>query len=228
MVNLKSREDRKLHVIQESQKYGLSPKFVEAVDGNSIDPKNLGFLTAPALACWKSHLQVFDLVVTSGNQMCLVLEDDFEFEDFHKVQKVLQKIDLKDWDIIQIGFLTHDFKEWVSIKLQNLESLFFILTARLSLKIWGENEGLNRKLRVKRARNVSLGFVPDDLRAGAHAYIIGERCARSIILEHHEQRVLTSDGLLIATNWTRPYKTLRLRKSLVGQISSESSIKGFG
>lgn len=227
VVNLKSREDRRFHALKESKKYELSVKFVEAVESGSIDPANLGFLTAPALACWKSHLKAFNLVANSKNHMCLILEDDFEFKDFHKIQRILRNIDLKDWDIIQIGFLTHDFKEWISIKLQNLEFLLFALIARLSTKIWLENEGLNKKLRVRRAKNVPLSFVPDDLRAGAHAYIIGEKCARDMIMEHSEQRVLTSDGLLIATNWTKPYKTLRLRKSLVRQISSKSSIKGY-
>ena len=139
---------------------------------------------------------------------------------------MLQKIELTDWDIIQIGFLTHDSKEWISIQLQNVEALLFNFISKVSARLWPENMGLNKKLRVGRARQVPSSFVPDDLRAGAHAYIISERYARIMLNEHSDQRVLTSDGLLIATNWTKPFKTLRLRKSLVRQIASESSIKG--
>ena len=214
-----------MHARTESIKYGLPLQFVEAVESTRIDPMDLGLLTAPALACWKSHLRVFQLHSDSDYQTAIILEDDFEFVNYQRLSKKLRRINLADWDIIQIGFLTHDIKEWVSIKLQNMESLFFILISRFfsTIPIFGVN--VENRLRVRRARDVPFGFIPDDLRAGAHAYIVSKNCAHNLLSSHSSQRVLTADGLLIALNWTKQFKTLRLHKSLVRQISSPSSIK---
>lgn len=227
VINLKTREDRRKHVLRESEEYGMTVHFVEAIDGSLIEQIDSGFLTTPALACWKSHLKTLQEVAKSSTDTCLVLEDDFEIIDFRKLQRILHKIEVSEWDIVQIGFLTHDFKEWISIKLMNFEASCFFFTALISKFVWAENLGLNKRLRVARAKTVPINFVPDDLRAGAHAYIISQKCAEDILARHGEQRVLTADGFFIATNWTRPYKTLRLRKSLIRQIDSASSIKGF-
>ena len=225
VINLKSRGDRRSHALSQSKKYALPIRFIEAVESHSISRSELGFLTAPAVACWKSHLFAFEQIINSGNTVGFVLEDDFEFTDFKKLQKVLDKVQVEDWDIIQVGFLTHDLKDWVLIKIQNIESGLFHVVAKLSLRIWGEGRGLTKKLRVGRSVGVPLKFVPDDLRAGAHAYILSRNCAKVLLDHHHNQRVLTTDGLMIASNWTKPFKTIRLRKSLVRQISSASSIK---
>jgi GR25 family glycosyltransferase involved in LPS biosynthesis len=225
VINLRIRTDRKDHATLEASRHGLSVQFVEAVEGEKVDSADLGLLSAPALACWESHLSVFQLISNSSFQKAVVLEDDFEFTNFGHLLKKLKKIDLDNWDIVQVGFLTHDIKEWISIKLQNVESFFFIGISRLFSTTPLNGMDLKNRLRVKRAKDVPFGFIPDDLRAGAHAYIISRNCAQRLLNSHSSQRVLTTDGLFIALNWTKQFRTLRLQKSLVRQISSPSSIK---
>lgn len=226
VINLSARSDRRDHVNRESVKHGLSIHFVEAVESNNMEQADLGLLTAPALACWKSHLRVFQLILDSNFPFAIVLEDDFEFINSRSLKRKLSKIDLSNWDLVQIGFLTHDFKDWVSIKLQNLESFFFFAISRLLSRASFNSTALGNRLRVRRAMGVPFDYIPDDLRAGAHAYIISRDCARTLVRFHASQRLLTADGLLIALNWTKQFRISRLRKSLVRQFESPSSIKG--
>ena len=132
---------------------------------------------------------------------------------------------MKQWDLIQIGFLNIGIRSRIDTLFANLESLLFYILARLSKRFSWISDSIGDRLRVKRAEDVPWGYVPDDLRAGAHAYLITSKMAETLLKDYRNQNVLTADGFLIATNWTRPFRTLRLKKSLVGQTNSISSIK---
>ena len=70
-----------------------------------LGPKNLGFLSPPALACWQSHIKAFESFLKTEDPHVVVFEDDFRITDFNTLESLIQRIDLADFGIVQIGFL---------------------------------------------------------------------------------------------------------------------------
>lgn len=225
IINLASRPDRKKHAFDQVSKFQLNSTFLEAVSVEELGPKNLGFLTPPAMACWQSHIKVFESFLMTNEPCVVIFEDDFRIKDMTVLERLIQRLDLEDFEIVQIGFLVNNFREKIDISLKNFEFVIFSILSRLCVRNSILRARFGDRLRVQRASGVPFGFVPDDLRAGAHAYIISRSAALRIITEFREQNVLTADGFLIASNWTRPFRTLRVHRSFVDQINSPSSIR---
>lgn len=225
IINLTSRPDRKKHAIDQVSKFQLNSIFLEAVSVEELGPKNLGFLSPPAFACWQSHIKAFESFLKTEDLRVAVFEDDFRIKDFNTLESLIQRIDLADIGIVQIGFLANNYREKIDIVLKNFEFVFFSLISRMCAHNSFFRVRFGNRLRVQRASGVPFGFVPDDLRAGAHAYIISRPAATRIVADFKEQKALTADGFLIASNWTKPFRTLRVHRSFVGQIDSPSSIR---
>lgn len=225
IINLASRPDRKNHAFDQISKFQLNSSFLQAVSVEELGPKNLGFLTPPAMACWQSHIKVFESFLKTNEPYVAVFEDDFRIKDLNTLDRLIRRVDLGYFEIVQTGFLANNYRERIDIALKNLEFVVFFLLARLCVRNPFLRARFGDRLRVQRASGVPLGFVPDDLRAGAHAYIISRSAAIRIIADFKEQNVLTTDGFLIASNWTKPFRTLRVHKSFVSQIDSPSSIR---
>jgi hypothetical protein len=79
-------------------------------------------------------------------------------------------------------------------------------------------------LRIQRLQNVPSGFVSDDVRSGAHAYIVSRNFAK-ILISLNEPAFLTVDGLYSALAWDKYFRMIRVRHSLIDQSNSPSSIK---
>lgn len=225
IINLSSRADRRGHALDQVSTFRLNSILVDAISVQELGPMNLGFLSPPAMACWQSHIKSFEYFLETNNSYACVFEDDFEIKNMPKLERYIKKLKMEDFDIIQVGFLVNNYRERVEILLKNMEFLFFFLLARACLRSSFFSARYENKLRVQRAQKVPIGFVPDDLRAGAHAYLVSRKAALSIVSVYKNQNILTTDGFLIATNWTRPFRTLRLYKSFVDQIQSQSSIR---
>jgi GR25 family glycosyltransferase involved in LPS biosynthesis len=225
VINLPSRPDRRHHVVNQISKFQLNSIIIDAVSVEELGIRNFGFLSPPAMACWKSHLKVFEAFLQTNKTSAIIFEDDFQIVKMRSLERHLDNIKFDDFEIVQIGFLVNNFREHTEIFLKNLEFSFFSLVSRLCIKSTFFNARYGDRLRVQRAKNVPFGFVADDLRAGAHAYLISRSAALRIVSEFKDQSILTTDGFLIASNWTRPFRTMRLYKSLVNQIESRSSIR---
>jgi GR25 family glycosyltransferase involved in LPS biosynthesis len=225
IINLASRTDRKQHVLDQISKFQLNAILLEAVSVDELEPKNLGFLTPPAMACWQSHLKVFESFLQTNEPRVVVFEDDFRIKDLAALERYIRRVNLEDFEIIQIGFLVNSYREQVDILLKNFEFSVFSLLSRVCVRNSFLRARFGSRLRLRRASGVPIGFVPDDLRAGAHAYILSRNAASRITNDFKEQNVLTADGFLIASNWTKPFRTLRLHRSFVDQIESPSSIR---
>jgi GR25 family glycosyltransferase involved in LPS biosynthesis len=164
-------------------------------------------------------------LVDSGYEYGLILEDDFAVKNVSRFKRVLIEAGEIDWDICQIGFLNNGVRSKIDLLLANFESYFFVFLANLATRYSKFSAKVGNRLRVRRAQNIGFHFAVDDLRAGAHAYFIKTDIAKIILRDYENQKLLTTDGFLISTNWTRPFKSLRLKKSVVGQSNSKSSIR---
>lgn len=225
VINLEDRVDRFQESSLEARRCGIEVKFISAIDSHSLSVQKETFLTPQATACWLSHLKAMQELTDSGHDFGLILEDDFTVKRISKFKSTIENTNMNQWDLIQIGFLNIGIRSRIDTLFANLENLLFYILAKLVKKFSWVSDSIGDRLRVKRAEDVPWGYVPDDLRAGAHAYLITSKMAETLLKDYRNQNVLTADGFLIATNWTRPFRTLRLKKSLVGQTNSISSIK---
>lgn len=118
VINLKRAEDRREHMRNLLDDLGMEYTFVEAVDGNSLDPKTVpgydelrrkklmgSILTPNQLACSLSHISVFRKIAQSTEPYHLVMEDDLLFEP--ELKSTLESISLIQlpWDHIRFGGL---------------------------------------------------------------------------------------------------------------------------
>ena len=225
VINLPSRPDRRQHAMNQISKFRLNSILVDAISVQELGLRHFGFLPPPAMACWKSHMKVLEAFLQTNRASAIIFEDDFQVKNMPALERYLHNVNFEDFEIVQIGFLVNNYRERTEIFLKNLEFSFFSLVSRLCVLSTFFNARYGHKLRVQRARNVPFGFVADDLRAGAHAYLISRPAAMRLVSDFKNQNILTTDGFLIATNWTRPFRTLRLYKSLINQIESPSSIR---
>lgn len=226
LINLDSREDRLHASINEAKKCGIELHRVRAIEVGDLSHEEIqkSLLTEGALACLRSHQKVWRLISEGSESYGLVLEDDFLIKNKKRFLKVCQSKNLKDFDILQLGYLRMNFRYWIDIQIQNIESKLFFLFAHIIQK--KESRIVNR-LRIKRHRSLTFNQVADDFRAGAHAYIISKSAASRLLLNYRSD-FITVDGYLCAVAWTRSFKVVRSSKSLVGQSKSESSIKNWG
>ena len=225
VINLSSRPDRRDHALSQISRFGLNSKMIEAISVENLVNRDFGFLTPPAFACWQSHMKALEYFLASKEPFAIVLEDDFQIDKFEALQRSLRKINLDDFDIIQIGYLVNNLRERIEIFGKNVETIVFLCLSKLINVSPVLNSKYANRLRVKRAYGVPVGFVPDDLRAGAHSYFISRSAAQKIVSNFRMQNILTVDGFLISTNWTRPFRTIRVSRSHISQMKSPSSIR---
>lgn len=92
---------------------GLNPVLVRGIDGKNCDksiireqvyPLYAAFAPKAAIGCALSHLKVWKLLLESGEESCIVLEDDVVFvSNFsEKLSTLLEKVP-KDFDILYLG-----------------------------------------------------------------------------------------------------------------------------
>jgi GR25 family glycosyltransferase involved in LPS biosynthesis len=225
VINLSSRPDRRNHALSQISMFGLRSEMIEAISVEDLGAEDFGFLTPPAYACWQSHMKALEYFLASREPFAIVFEDDFQIDNFEALQRSLLKIDLNDFDVIQLGYLVNNLRERLEIFGKNVESIVFQYLGMLINFSRVLNSKYANRLRVKRIYGVPFGFVPDDLRAGAHAYLISRSAAQKIVSNFKMQNILTMDGFLISTNWTRPFRTIRVSRSYISQMKSPSSIR---
>lgn len=200
---------------------------IEAI--NAFDLRdNSKFLTKGALACWQSHRLAMENLIQSDFNFALILEDDFSIKDFSKLKRLLGDPQIFDnVDVFQIGYLVNDYKERVDLIFRNLENWFFSFISLINFNFLGTTITFRDRVRVKRKFERPINWVADDFRSGAHAYLISRGAAEKILKLNHPP-FLTTDAFFVSLNSGRAFRVYRRRKSLIGQLMSESSIKNWG
>jgi GR25 family glycosyltransferase involved in LPS biosynthesis len=223
LINLEQRPDRMTSSIEEAKKLELNLIRVDAVRANS---PHLGesLLTPSATACWESHKKALRVFLETEMQHCLVLEDDFLVTSVSGVLDSLGQVTLSDWDFIQIGYLNTGFRDRISRILTDLETSVFRLLGNLAHLPLIRKRNLASRLRIVRVQGVPSFFIPDDIRSGAHAYIVSRNLAQ-VLLSLNQPAFLTADGLYSALAWDKKFKMIRVRHSFIKQSDSPSSIK---
>ena len=221
VINLDSRPDRWSSVLSAGSRLGVELLRVPAIGSTQIPESSGSFVTPTVNACWLSHQKAASLFLASSEEYGLILEDDFVPEGKFSVDhlKIAQANDL---DFLQLGFLKTSIGESTSIVVQNawntcLQTLGYASSQVKPLKHFGE------KILVSERSGIPQNLVVNDIRAGAHAYILSREFAE-FMTQINQPTALSTDALFISLGPMRTLRMARLRRSIVGQSDSPTSI----
>jgi len=224
VINLEKRLDRRESAASQFAQLSFPVEFVSAISASNISAEEAHYLPKAAVACWKSHMRTYEILLESSHSHAVIIEDDFKILNLKQIELILRKTIGLEIDLLQIGFLNKGIRQRVHTISANIENTFFKFLSYISKFPIPIVKNMNNRLRVRRAAESLPGMVPDDFRSGAHFYLISRNMA-SEILKFNNPVFLTADNLLEASVWSRYFKTYRVKHSLVGQSDSTSSIK---
>ena len=218
LINLGDRTDRLESSTKQLKAVGLQFTRIPAVSFTEVEGSM--FLTAPVLACWKSHLKAYSALIASNFDYALFLEDDFSIYSPKRFQKFLNNLELEKYDLLQIGFLLPGLFNRLRWFYEELEKLFFytlgFFAARVGLK------SLSNRLRIAESRSASIKFTQSSFLPGTHAYLISKTMALSLVDLDSPQ--LSADEFLIALSKMRAFRMSRFWRSVITQSNSAPSI----
>ena len=214
MINLEKDVERWSSVLLESENLPFDTYRVDAVNAKDLPVNNL---VSPGVnAAWLSHLKAMQLFLDSGHDFALIAEDDFHVENREKLMKVLRRLQLGDWDLIQFGFLKPGIDTRIKILIANIDQIIFKVLGKISLVNGVSKLGFASRMRVKQSLKTPKGFVIDDCQPGAHFYLVGRTFCQSILKINNPQ-FLSIDDFYTSLSRMRTFKMIRVKKSLVSQ-----------
>jgi len=219
VINLQDRFDRWQDCLAQSHKVKFPLERVDAVKPQEV--KSVFFTTANIAACWESHKKVMLQLIESENDFALILEDDF-FISNRILNFDLEEFKNTGLDFLQLGFLKTTWREMLYIAIENIYDRFVRLYGRIESMFF--RSPVSRKQLVRDRAGLSSNFIFADVRPGAHAYIINRQAAL-YFTQLNNPIFLSTDDLYMATAPMRGIRMARLRKSVVSQSGSASSIR---
>jgi GR25 family glycosyltransferase involved in LPS biosynthesis len=169
-INLDDRKDRAAISRSRLEKLELEETRISATTRAEI-----GFLEKTRnqryfrgiLACRMSHMKAMEIFLESDKNHCLILEDDFIFENSltkSLLQEMQQKMEYRNIQLLQIGHLP------LGNPMKGFSATFFRVFNRCALPI-----------RVILYRKISHSEFVDGFSPGTHAYIINRNMAEYLV-----------------------------------------------
>lgn len=218
LINLDTRPDRLEQALDQMDLFNIKKYY--RITGIDKPTNDRYFTRKPVAACWESHRNALLNFLETTSSHALIFEDDFKIKK-RSVMTTLKMVCNTDLDFIQIGFLKTTFKERIYIRVENVYDLLVRLYGALERISKGRK--VSNKLLVMERNSLPLSFVMTDIRPGAHAYIVNRSCAEYLI-QLNSPIFLSTDDLYMALAPMKYIRMARLRKSIVGQSGSTSSI----
>lgn len=219
VINLRNRVDRWQAV---SNQWGARSQTlirVDAVNSADVLPSQTEFLPTPVVANWMSQCKVYREFLDSNDQYALVLEDDCILgdADLTLLQNLAEACDL---DFLQLGYLYNSSIDYFMIKATNLRDFSLKILSGISSKLKSK---YSQRLLLKEQEDIKFSIVLNHAGAGSHAYIVSRKFAEEM-LKLNSPMFLATDGLFIAIAGLRFLRMGRLRRNLIKQSNSPSSI----
>jgi len=200
IINLDGESEKLQKSLTELKKANITGIRMSAIPGSSLNLSDSLIPNRNAAACWLSHIKSFQFLLDSNFDKALICEDDIYIRNVQEFKEVLNAALDLEFDIVQLGFLTHgileraiNFKKWVVAVLSG--------KAKVALK----------------------SYVPQDFLAGTHCYLISRGGAEKLI-QLNQPPAVVADGYLQGVIRSGSVSGIRVRKSLVGQRPGLSSI----
>ena len=220
VINLESRRDRWDSVLEQSK--FLNMEIVRVIASDKKDIGDEKFVSSGVAAAWKSHQSAISKFLETGDDFGLILEDDFlimkKWSEFS-----IGEFNNLNLDFLQVGFLITTPLDFVEFQLKQVADTFLKFLLKISNFDFLGKFRLKERLLIKEQEGVPWSLVCNDIRPGAHAYIISRKFACAA-LNINNPIVLSTDALYMALGWMRAFNFFRVRKSLFAQSDSVSSI----
>jgi GR25 family glycosyltransferase involved in LPS biosynthesis len=199
---------------------------IDAVSKIEISPKSEAsrkYITDSVLAIWESHKKAFRKFLDTEDEYALILEDDFRL-----IKKI--KFLCESWmadqklDFFQVGYLVTRNKELLDIKYANIADLALKSAHHISNSEIFKVGTVANKFRVKSQQGIRFKTVLDDIRPGAHAYVVSRKFAEES-LSLNDPAFLSTDLFFMSLGQMRTFRMGRIRISRIGQSDSSSSVE---
>jgi hypothetical protein len=216
VINLDSRVDRWTDVKAQSSQLGIEIVRISAVTHETVSPSP--FVTRVIAATWQSHQRAMGSFLESDDDFGLIMEDDFVMSRGFELKGFDLHSTLRS-DFFQLGFLITGPTDRIQVLVNGYvdASLKFLRFASKGAK------NLKGKLLIREQFGIPFNVVCNDIRPGAHAYIVSREFARAA-QKINSPEFLSADAVFMSMGWMRSFKMLRLRKSVFGQSKSQTSI----
>lgn len=220
VINLDSRSDRWADVISQSSRLGLEICRIPAVTSETavFSP----FVKQVIAATWQSHQKAMQIFLESNDEFALIMEDDFVLSNRWKPELLHYCTALRA-DFLQVGFLITNSIDRVQIFLNGTLDAFLKILSKIARFLGFVGGRLRNKLLIREQLGIPFNIVCNDIRPGAHAYVVSRDFAKAA-LQINSPEFLSADAVYMSMGWMRSFKLLRFRESLVGQSNSKSSI----
>ncbi|CAI2176292.1 13820_t:CDS:1 [Funneliformis geosporum] len=109
VIHLEYRVDRKERMTKLFKQHNLDYSFFPAIDANSSEvetyyQQNNGTLHKAAIACWLSHLKVYQTIVDNRFQNAIIFEDDVDMEmDIAEQLRDITQFLPRYWEMLYVG-----------------------------------------------------------------------------------------------------------------------------
>jgi GR25 family glycosyltransferase involved in LPS biosynthesis len=220
VINLSARTDRWNSVEKQGDALGIPLTRVDAISKD--DAFSEPFVTSAVAAAWYSHRKAMKLFLETDDEYALILEDDFILQsrwsnfDFSIYQSL--KI-----DFFQIGYLVTTPVDLLEMKIKGTVDFFLKILTRVAYARVFKKNNLRNKFLIQEQLGLPFHLVANDIRPGAHAYIISRKFALAM-QQVNSPIMLSTDSLYMALGWMRNLRCVRVRKSVVSQSDSVTSI----
>jgi GR25 family glycosyltransferase involved in LPS biosynthesis len=221
IINLDDRKDRWLSVERQFSSSHFNFQRVSAIQDAAVFDDTR--CTLGVTAIWLSHKKAMERFLASSDQYALILEDDFNVKSWDKMKIIIQKSLLYKFDFVQIGYLKTSPLNSISILTQNSQDFFLKWLALASEIPLLKRRKFFSRLLIREQTGIPMDFVLNDIRAGAHCYLINRKFAE-FALGINAPIFLSTDLLYMSLGHMRSLNMSRVRKSVVSQSKSPSSV----
>jgi GR25 family glycosyltransferase involved in LPS biosynthesis len=222
LINLDDRPDRLASAIAQLKSHGIPYQRVSAISARDGSTSDNPFVTSGVAAIWLSHVKALREFVDSGQPYGIILEDDFDVKcNLKQMSRALAYCDGQDF--LQIGYLITNIVDYIEYKLSNLVDFFAKILNRFSKILIFSDNFLSNRFLVYDQDGVPFQVVTHNVRPGAHAYIVSRTFAQTLI-SFNNPILFSADQFYMSLAQMRSFRMGRLRKALVLQTNSQSSV----
>lgn len=195
---------------------------VEAIEADSLSNED-SFVAKGVVATWKSHQLAMSTFLDSGEDYGIILEDDFCLTRAWNSKVLEESINLNP-DFFQYGYLVTSPLDRIELILNDSFDCFLKLLCKLSSSSRMFEKRLGTRLLIREQKSIPWNVVPNDIRAGGHAYLISQKFAHASKFMNSPS-FTSADGMFMSLGDVRTFRMFRFRRSIVNQTDSPSSVK---
>jgi GR25 family glycosyltransferase involved in LPS biosynthesis len=225
VINVQERADRRSSISSHLKTLNFSYQIVNAVDKHELSFATSNFLSVDVERILRSHLKCLRIAANLRDEYVLVLEDDAILNfDSNELREIVDYIAEKKIVFLQLGFLHLNVFDSLSIFLRNTYDL--LIKVDFLGKFFSQLgfKEIERASKQKWRRGLSTKFVLNDVRYGAHCYLIHSSFAHDLTLVS-EPYFLSADDLYVSLGRMKSFRMARLRRSRASQSKSPSSVR---